>query len=68
MRECLIFQMFQRGQGELMSKKDSGFDGKATREYRFYKAMGMKNVGHKGLKRVNENSKCRILFKFGAKN
>ena len=51
-----------------MSKKDSGFDGKATREYSFYKAMGMKNVGHKRLKRVNENSKCRILFKFGAKN
>lgn len=67
MRECLLFQMFQNGQGELRSKKDSGLDGQTTGECRFYKAMGMKHLGHRKLKRVNENSKCRMLSKFGAK-
>ena len=67
MREYLLFQMFQRGQGELRSKKDNGLDGQTTGERRFYKAMGMKHLGHRKLKRVNENSKCRMLSKFSAK-
>ena len=68
MRECLIFQMFQRGHDNKDQRKIIGCDGQITRESSFYKVMGMKNLGYRKLKKISTDSNCRMLFKFSAKN
>ena len=55
MREYL---MFQRGHDNKDLRKIIGLDGQIIGESSIYKAMGMKNLGHRQLKRANENSKC----------
>jgi len=60
--------MFQRGHDNKDLRKIIGLDGQIIGESSIYKAMGMKNLGHRQLKRANENSKCWVLITFGAKN